>query len=170
MNDPPRTRTWNLRLRRRTPYPLGQRTICTSPSLFVQGRPTRSVAVAKPLPGRLELPTLRLTASRSNQLSYGSLACVRSRQCDEPLRSGSPAAVAEQGSQDSLPEWSKGVDSSSTSASCVGSNPTAVRCLFRSSRFAAICSGIDRRHWWPSDTEGIRTPAGRAQWISSPSP
>ena len=27
-----------------------------------------------PLPGRLELPTLRLTASRSNQLSYGS-AC-----------------------------------------------------------------------------------------------
>ena len=28
--------------------------------------------------------------------------------------------------RDSLPEWSKGVDSSSTSASCVGSNPTAV--------------------------------------------
>ena len=27
---------------------------------------------------------------------------------------------------DSLPEWSKGVNSSSTSASCVGSNPTAV--------------------------------------------
>ena len=25
MNDPPRTRTWNLRLRRPTPYPLGQR-------------------------------------------------------------------------------------------------------------------------------------------------
>ena len=30
------------------------------------------------------------------------------------------------GDKDSLPEWSKGVDSSSTSASCVGSNPTAV--------------------------------------------
>ena len=28
--------------------------------------------------------------------------------------------------KDSLPEWSKGVDSSSTSVSCVGSNPTAV--------------------------------------------
>ena len=27
---------------------------------------------------------------------------------------------------DSLPEWSKGVDSSSTSASCVGSNPAGV--------------------------------------------
>ena len=33
---------------------------------------------------------------------------------------------ASDGLQDSLPEWSKGVDSSSTSASCVGSNPTAV--------------------------------------------
>ena len=29
-------------------------------------------------------------------------------------------------SHDTLPEWSKGVDSSSTSASCVGSNPTGV--------------------------------------------
>ena len=27
---------------------------------------------------------------------------------------------------DTLPEWPKGVDSSSTSASCVGSNPTGV--------------------------------------------
>ena len=30
---------------------------------------------------------------------------------------------------DTLPEWSKGVDSTSTSASCVGSNPTGVNCL-----------------------------------------
>ena len=30
---------------------------------------------------------------------------------------------------DILPEWSKGVDSSSTSASCVGSNPTGVNVL-----------------------------------------
>ena len=29
-------------------------------------------------------------------------------------------------SSDSLPEWSKGVDSSSSSVNCVGSNPTAV--------------------------------------------
>ena len=34
---------------------------------------------------------------------------------------------------DSLPEWSKGVDSSSTSASCVGSNLTAVRLRLPSS-------------------------------------
>ena len=40
-----------------------------------------------------------------------------------------PAAY---GFQDSLREWSKGVDSSSTSASCVGSNPTAVIFRFRS--------------------------------------
>ena len=30
------------------------------------------MAMEKALPGRLELPTLRLTASRSSQLSYGS--------------------------------------------------------------------------------------------------
>ena len=36
--------------------------------------------------------------------------------------------LARKQSIDSLPEWSKGVDSSSTSASCVGSNPTAVIC------------------------------------------
>ena len=32
----------------------------------------------------------------------------------------------ERQTSDSLPEWSKGVDSSSTRAICVGSNPTAV--------------------------------------------
>ena len=33
---------------------------------------------------------------------------------------------------DTLPEWSKGVDSRSNSASCVGSNPTGVNCLKQS--------------------------------------
>ena len=37
-HDPPRTRTWNLRLRRPTPYPLGQRAdgapSCTCSSIF----------------------------------------------------------------------------------------------------------------------------------------
>ena len=40
--------------------------------------------VRKTLPGRLELPTLRLTASRSNQLSYGSrcsFGCTQSSMC-----------------------------------------------------------------------------------------
>ena len=37
-----------------------------------------------------------------------------------------PALTLTPRTQDTLPEWSKGVDSSSTSASCVGSNPTGV--------------------------------------------
>ena len=40
--------------------------------------------------------------------------------CQPRLRSQPRATM------DTLPEWSKGVDSSSTSASCVGSNPTGV--------------------------------------------
>ena len=35
----------------------------------------------KPLPGRLELPTLRLSASRSNQLSYGSTMIILKVRC-----------------------------------------------------------------------------------------
>ena len=62
----------------------------------------------------------------------------RCRKCSEKLKqnslqlSGLPEHHDEGGkslilfAKDSLPEWSKGVDSSSTSASCVGSNPTAV--------------------------------------------
>ena len=43
------------------------------------GAPKRPNAT-KTLPGRLELPTLRLTASRSNQLSYGSThTCEQTR-------------------------------------------------------------------------------------------
>ena len=52
--------------------------LCTSSNQGPIGTPCRV-----PLPGRLELPTLRLTASRSNQLSYGSTC----RQC-------SPAVIA----------------------------------------------------------------------------
>jgi hypothetical protein len=37
--------------------------------------------------------------------------------------------------EDSLPEWSKGVDSSSTSARCVGSNPKAVNSMHTSALF-----------------------------------
>ena len=41
-NDPPRTRTWNLRLRRPTPYPLGQRAQWL---LLAQPRQSRSLAL-----------------------------------------------------------------------------------------------------------------------------
>ena len=45
-------------------------------------------------------------------------------------------------SKDTLPEWSKGVDSSSTSASCVGSNPTGVN--FVRAWQAAVLVGLLR--------------------------
>ena len=49
-NDPPRTRTWNLRLRRPTPYPLGQRATCSSCSrpreFALCGRPLQETNIA----------------------------------------------------------------------------------------------------------------------------
>ena len=48
-------------------------------------------------------------------------------QCTRPANH--PSSRMQQDHMDSLPEWSKGVDSSSTSESCVGSNPTAVICF-----------------------------------------
>ena len=36
-NDPPRTRTWNLRLRRPTPYPLGQQAFVISHVVYTSG-------------------------------------------------------------------------------------------------------------------------------------
>ena len=41
--------------------------------------------------------------------------------------------------KDTLPEWSKGVDSSSTSASCVRSNPTGVIINFSEFQLDAMC-------------------------------
>ena len=47
---------------------------------------------------------------------------------------------------DSLPEWSKGVDSSSTSASCVGSNPTAVILTLSRGVFAQVVEKDNNPH------------------------
>ena len=77
-------------------------------------------------------------------------------------------------SKDSLPEWSKGVDSSSTSASCVGSNPTAV--IF----FRALAPPIDmdmekkqrctqREPPAKNDSCGVRTHA-LTDWRLKPAP
>jgi hypothetical protein len=49
--------------------------------------------VANTLPGRLELPTLRLTASRSNQLSYGSTQIATVRRGVLWFRSGGGAPI-----------------------------------------------------------------------------
>ena len=64
----------------------------------------------------------------------------RSHQCDQVH-----ARAAE--AEDSLPEWSKGVDSSSTSASCVGSNPTAVIFPLRRRSFNSDCSPSCASGW-----------------------
>ena len=54
--------------------------------------------------------------------------------------------------QDSLPEWSKGVDSSSTSASCVGSNPTAVISISMLSQSRRACALLHCSFWCPLTT------------------
>ena len=54
---------------------------------------------------------------------------------------------AETGRQDTLPEWSKGVDSSSTSASCVGSNPTGVTFVHIRSR-VPVNESEALSPWW----------------------
>ncbi len=59
-------------------------------------------------------------------------------------------------SKESLAEWSKGVDSSSASASCVGSNPTVVMFLLRRGH-GENCSAAPRR---PVGA-GFRCPQGR---------
>ena len=48
--------------------------LCAGVLLFVS---YSSLEDGEAPPGRLELPTLRLTASRSNQLSYGSLCTAK---------------------------------------------------------------------------------------------
>ena len=53
-------------------------------------------------------------------------------------------ALAKHQLKDTLPEWSKGVDSSSTSASCVGSNPTGVIIAFSGFQ-------LNAQHQMPSD-------------------
>jgi hypothetical protein len=81
----------------------------------------------------------------SKQTILASTSARSARFCPRrtfagPFSSGGPCACESDARplpkverQDTLPEWSKGVDSSSTSASCVGSNPTGV--IRRTQRF-----------------------------------
>ena len=76
INDPPRTRAWNLRLRGPTPYPLGQRTyvlgqargVCRSASSTdMRWQSNTCKAMAKPWPARLGFepgPRARGTSTR----------------------------------------------------------------------------------------------------------
>ena len=65
-------------------------------------------------------------------------------------------ALPQQQIKDTLPEWSKGVDSSSTSASCVGSNPTGVIIAFLGFQLKA-------KHQMPSDLALASASTGQKQ-------
>ena len=67
---------------------------------------------------------------------------------------------------DSLPEWSKGVDSSSTSASCVGSNPIAVRPAWGMQPHASR----SRKHMHTSGCQGVRRCLRGESWLSARNP
>ncbi len=149
------------------------------------------------LPGRLELPTLRLTASRSNQLSYGS---SRGQSLLMPLRAGarvhsSPRtllacrawgldAVRPDSERPRGPmgkAWAYGVEDCRFE-SCRGhhfrqppQSRTSTHCVLHVRRRPRAIStppsqlrgALAKR--LESDTAGVQTLAGRAHWISSPS-
>ena len=106
------TRTHNLLLRREAPYPLGH-TSCAEMQLpLIQPRPSSSKSAAQPYWVSHSACTLLRATADANKM-------VDARK-----------SLTKHQLKDTLPEWSKGVDSSSTSASCVGSNPTGVIIAF----------------------------------------
>ena len=102
--------------------------------------------------------------------------CVGLRQCAYVTgiyigHAGSTGALARLVSpaynyRDSLPEWSKGVDSSSTSASCVGSNPTAVRPAWGMQPHASRSC----KHMHTSGCQGVRRCLRGESWLSARNP
>ena len=70
----------------------------------------------------------QLAARRSHNPKVVSSILTRRNVMVEARRQsmGLARGRVDRQTSDSLPEWSKGVDSSSTRAICVGSNPTAV--------------------------------------------
>ena len=83
-------------------------------------------------------PWPRPSTSRAQLHWATQSACTLLRATtDESKMADARKALAKHQLKDTLPEWSKGVDSSSTSASCVGSNPTAVMFYFPQLSFGA---------------------------------
>ena len=99
-HDPPRTRTWNLRLRRPTPYPLGQR---ASWARFRTGPfaiSTLARRIRRPLPGLR--PRQTAPAGRERRMSGGSRGRAARREaatraCAIAPSVGSAAARGEEG-------------------------------------------------------------------------
>ena len=125
------TRTHNLLLRREAPYPLGH-TSCAEMEL--------RLVLAWPSPSKCRgQPYWALHSSCM-------LLCAKA---DESKIGDAPKTLPQHQLKDTLPEWSKGVDSSSTSASCVGSNPTGVIIAFSNFR-------PDATRQAPSGLTGVR--------------
>ena len=80
-------------------------------------------------------------------MAHKSKATARRRPKESVQARDQPTSqtTSTAGGRDTLPEWSKGVDSSSTSASCVGSNPTGVFVIHgpRSNGSAICCRSCD---------------------------
>ena len=74
-SDPPRTRTWNLRLRGPTPYPLGQRASYEMPSLALPptGGPTsRATQEGPQMSAKATRMPRGMASRRSRTKSYSS--------------------------------------------------------------------------------------------------
>ena len=86
---------------------------------------------AQALPGRLELPTLRLTASRSSQLSYGS-SCAPSGHAASCVKVAPRACLAAQRKSPRRRTTNRENRNSTASACvCVPIHPEATRNQFR---------------------------------------
>ena len=84
-SDPPRTRTWNLRLRGPTPYPLGQRAVC------IPAKP-RGCARRDSLPRRHVLGQMRPWGLGQNRSAPWecNLPCASSMPAGPPWRTEAP--------------------------------------------------------------------------------
>ena len=124
--------------------------LCASPrpSTFFEGVAHKGLC-GKVVPRGLEPRTLRLLAVRSNQLSYETSWEQISKDAGEEF-----AGI-----------WIF------CACSCGMPWPRTVEEQGHATASAPAClQHQEQQQQQQNDTEGIRTPAGRAQWISSPSP
>ena len=86
---------------------------------------------AQALPGRLELPTLRLTASRSNQLSYGSSCALSGHAACCVKVAQSACLAAQRKSPRRRTANHENRNSTASARACVPIHPEAARNQFR---------------------------------------
>ena len=121
---------------------MAQRSLCSQPARADQHRRARQTAAGLPCaaPGEQAAAAWPLCCAWC-VVRVPPEAIQRAQPWTSRLTCGC-TCTPEHRSADTLPEWSKGVDSSSTSASCVGSNPTGVN--FVRAWQAAVLVGLLR--------------------------